>query len=291
MSKRRLRLKSETFTRHPKVSIIIPTFNSQRTIKSCLKALKEQTYEDFEVIIIDNCSSDDTEQIAREYGVNVIVKKSSLPEARNIGLSYARGCYVLHLDSDMILTKDVIKECVAKCENEKLDAISMPEISMGKGFWASSIALEKTLVRNAGNIITPRFFRRAALISLGGSNEELEAGEDWDLWARLKRGGFKAGFIKSPQMHNEFLGISDYIMRKYRWSKTLSLYLSRHGRIALGQWIPIKAYVQRRKELTKFGASAVLGFILLKLLKGIIGLLGIMFSLQRRLSKHAKILT
>src|SRR5579872_2969104 len=96
----------------PLVSVIIPTRNSQEFLELLLKSIKNQSYRNIEVIIVDNNSSDKTKEIARKYTDLVFNKGPERSAQRNYGVSKSKGDYILFLDSDMELTKDVIKECV-----------------------------------------------------------------------------------------------------------------------------------------------------------------------------------
>src|SRR4030042_4369188 len=87
----------------PKVSVIIPTFNHGHYIKKAIDSLLNQTYKDFETIIIDDGSRDNTKDIVASYG-NVVryiyQENKGLPHARNTGIAAARGIYVAFLDAD-----------------------------------------------------------------------------------------------------------------------------------------------------------------------------------------------
>ena len=94
--------------------MIIPTKNSGETIETCLKSVKEQTYPNIEVIVVDNYSTDKTREIAEKYGARVVMCRAIRSRARNVGGGLARGEFILSVDSDMELTPNVVSECVAK---------------------------------------------------------------------------------------------------------------------------------------------------------------------------------
>ncbi len=89
----------------PFFSIIIPTFNSERHIEACLLSLKLQTFNDFEIIIIDNNSSDKTKEIIESFNFkslsfNLTTNFGIIAKSRNFGIKKAVGKYILFLDSD-----------------------------------------------------------------------------------------------------------------------------------------------------------------------------------------------
>ena len=83
----------------PKVSIIIRTKNEERWISSCLSSINDQEYQDYEVIIVDNCSIDQTTSKAKKYGVKKILEiKDYLPgKALNLGIKHSEGKYIVCL--------------------------------------------------------------------------------------------------------------------------------------------------------------------------------------------------
>src|ERR1051326_407004 len=100
------------------VSVIVPTFNSSKNIEVFLKSFLNSTYKVFEIIINDSLNSDDdTFQIVKRYknkGLKIVYIREniSMAQARKKGSNYARGKIFLHLDSDMKVSRDLLKECV-----------------------------------------------------------------------------------------------------------------------------------------------------------------------------------
>src|SRR5207244_8194197 len=85
----------------PRVSVVVSTCNGSRTIRDCLEGLRKLDYPDYEVIVVDDGSTDGTATIAREYDVRVISSENrGLAAARNLGLTAARGEIVAYLDDD-----------------------------------------------------------------------------------------------------------------------------------------------------------------------------------------------
>jgi len=86
-------------------------------LEQCLKAVKQQTYKNIEIIIVDSYSKDRTLEIAKKFNVRIVMCKGKLLEARIAGTEASKGKYVLLLDSDQILEKTVIERAVEKMKD------------------------------------------------------------------------------------------------------------------------------------------------------------------------------
>src|SRR5207247_11260228 len=132
----------------------------------------------------DRVSWDGTPDVAMAGGARVIETEVNRSLARNIGLENSSSDGVLFVDSDMILPPSLIEEC--EIGLVRYDALIIPEISVGRGFWTECKAAErKTYFRNE-MIEAARCFRRDALLSLGAYNPRLDAGADSHLQIRAK---------------------------------------------------------------------------------------------------------
>lgn len=108
---------------NPLVSVIIPTYNSERTLEECLNALRDQNYKNIEIIITDSFSKDTTKEIALRF-TDKIIDAESLALARKMGVDLSRGKYILFLDSDQIIDPDTIEASVKTCEEEGFDGVT-----------------------------------------------------------------------------------------------------------------------------------------------------------------------
>ena len=91
----------------PLVSVVVPARNEENYLGKCLKALSEQDYPNYEIIVVDNASTDKTNQIARSFGVRVVTeKKPGLSYARNKGFAEAKGEIIARTDADTVAPKD-----------------------------------------------------------------------------------------------------------------------------------------------------------------------------------------
>lgn len=210
-----------------KVSIIITTKNEEKNIENCLESIKKQTYKNVEIVVVDNSSIDKTKEIARKYTRLVFEKGPERSAQRNYGAKKATGEYVLFLDADMILSPNVIEDCVQLMAKSKVGGIIIPEESFGKGFWAQVKSLERSFYLGNAVIEAARFYDRKKFLTSGGFDEEITGPEDWDLSQKIKK-TYGIMRISSFILHNEGnLSLSNTLKKKYYYAKKFSIYLKK----------------------------------------------------------------
>lgn len=185
----------------PLVSIIVPTRNSSKFLKRCLGSIKSQTYQHFELIVVDRDSTDGTKDIAKEYTRNIFSKGPERSAQVNFGVTKATGEYVYKVDSDFELDPEVLQQCV----NEAAKGFSAvvvhnsPDTSVS---WIARIRkFEVDMYKYDITHSSARFVRRDVYQKIGGFNEKITAGEDYDFQNKLNRGGYKTGFIEAEALH------------------------------------------------------------------------------------------
>ena len=114
----------------PKISIIIPVYNVEKVFHRCLESVENQTFTDFECILVDDCSPDGSPQICDEYVKKdsrfVVIhkpKNEGLPKARKSGLDIAKGEFVLHLDSDDWIELNALELLIKKQKETNADIV------------------------------------------------------------------------------------------------------------------------------------------------------------------------
>lgn len=104
------------------ITIIVPVYNVERQITRCIKSLLEQTYENIEILLVDDGSTDQSLEICKKYEkvdnrINVITKKNGgVSSARNCGIKNAKGKYVCFFDSDDWVDKDICKKLMTRAK-------------------------------------------------------------------------------------------------------------------------------------------------------------------------------
>jgi len=156
-------------TEYPLVSIVIPTYNSEKTLPLCLESIKRQTYRDIEIIVVDKGSSDRTSRIAEEHGARVYIYGYERSAQKNFGALKARGEYVYFVDSDFVLHPRVVEECVDLVVRG-YDAVIVLNISHpGTSLVARARFYERLSYYGSGIYEAPRFIKRSLFLRIGGS--------------------------------------------------------------------------------------------------------------------------
>jgi len=190
--------------RKPLVSVVVPTFNSEHFLERCLRSIREQTYPNIEIIVVDKGSSDRTVEIAKGFGVRVyVIDAYERCSQMNYGVRRAKGKFVYIVGSDFVLEPTVVEEAVRKCEMEEFDAVCVHNTSDSSvSFWARVRKLERDCYAGDELNVAARFFRKDVFERVGGYDEELVAAEDYDLHNRLLKAGFKIGYVRAKEVHN-----------------------------------------------------------------------------------------
>lgn len=211
----------------PSISIIIATKNEEKNIERCLKNIKTQSQK-AEIIVVDNFSTDRTLQIAKIYTKNTYQKGKERSQQRNYGLKKAHAPYVLFLDADMEISASLLKECVQKMhKNPDASGIIIDEITKGHNFLSRIKSVEKNLTNKNTSIEAARFFNKSIVEKVGGYDENLISGEDWDISIRTNKIGPLLR-IKSIIIHNEEKTFWEDIKKKYYYAKNIQGYAKKH---------------------------------------------------------------
>lgn len=109
------------------ISIIIPAYNAEKYIKKCIDSIVNQTKEELEIIVINDGSTDNTEDIVKEYKDKRIKyfknKNQGIGKTRNFGIEKATGSYIMFIDSDDYIEKDACEKMYNKAKNDNLDIV------------------------------------------------------------------------------------------------------------------------------------------------------------------------
>ncbi|MCX6706120.1 MAG: glycosyltransferase family A protein [Candidatus Woesebacteria bacterium] len=262
-------------------SCVITTKNEESVIKDILSSIVTQSYKNFEIVLVDNYSTDRTRQIAKGFFVRVFNKGPERSIQRNYGVEVSKGDCVLILDADMTLTKDVLKEGMDKFQNDsEVGALIVPEKSYGMGFWAKCKVFERGFYIGDETIEAPRFFKKSVFEKFGGYDDKITGLEDWDLPLRMKKSGVKIDRIKSVILHNErkFSPIKS-AKKKYYYASHSKLFLGRHPEqiFTKGNLFFRPVFFKKWKELI-FHPVLALGMFVIKFTEGIGALAGILNS-------------
>jgi glycosyltransferase involved in cell wall biosynthesis len=181
-----------------KVSIVVPCYNQGAFLQDCLSAVVRQTYQNWECIIVNDGSSDNTNEVAaiwlrKDLRIRLYEKlNGGLSSARNFGINNSTGGLILPLDADDLICPHYVEGCVKKLtETPDLKLVYGKAIKFGveNGEWKlPDYSLELLLKRNM--IFCTAMFYKSDWEKIGGYDEEMKVGwEDWDFWIRLMADG------------------------------------------------------------------------------------------------------
>jgi glycosyltransferase involved in cell wall biosynthesis len=218
--------------KEPLVSVIITTKNEEKNIEKCIQSVQKQSYKNIELILVDNFSEDKTIEIAQKYAVKIFSKGNERSAQRNYGANVATGKYLIYLDADMILSRDVLSECVQCCEQTHSIASYIPERIVGHGFWIKVRDFERSFY--TGTVIDAvRFIRRDLFLQVGGFDENLIGPEDWDFDRKIRKIG-RTGITRVPLYHNEGrFNIKRYLKKKGYYTDGIQKYIKKWGPVDL----------------------------------------------------------
>ncbi len=273
-------------SKKPLVSIVVTTRNSMRTLRACLESIKRQSYPRRELIVVDNKSSDGTLEFARRYSRKVFTAGPERHVQRNYGLKKARGKYLMFIDSDMELARGLVAEAVSKCENHEYGALILPEISVGKGFWARCRMLEKKCylqdkLMEAAN----RFILRRDYVKVGGYDDTLIVGEDFDLHEKLLAAGVRISRVSSMIRHHEVRGFREMLAKHFYYGSLMPGYLRRHPVDGTGRFFPLRPAYFRNWRLFLRDPMHGIGLVVMKVLQYVVAGIGFVWGVGRGVVK------
>lgn len=268
------RMKSKS----PLVSVVITTRNSAPTLPALLSSIKGQSYSGgtssayrkIEIIVVDNNSSDKTAAIARGFTTKVFNKGPERSAQRNFGVAKSKGRYLFILDSDMELTKNVVRECVLLTEREGAKAIIIPEKTVGEGFIQNIRKFEREMYEGDSTIELARFYPKKIFLEVGGYDERLTGPEDYDLFYRVRK-TVAVGRIKSYILHHEEgLTLTKLLQKKFYYASKGALYAQKHPELVSVQGTILfrKSYLRNWRKFIRHPVTGVL-FLIVRTLETI----------------------
>ncbi len=207
----------------PKVSIIIPTYNSNLFIKRTILSVQNQTFADWELLIIDDCSTDNTVELVNEF-----VKKDTRiklfktaensggpAHPKNIGFENSDGEFIAYLDHDDEWLPSKLEKQLEIFKNSKKENLGLVSCGAflinesGKCFSIfkpiqkenlfPEILLSNPIYSNSGVLI-----KREVIETVGNRDEKMKYSEDWDMWIRISKSPYCIQYISEPLFNYYF---------------------------------------------------------------------------------------
>ncbi len=198
----------ETRRRAPRVSIIVTCYNLACYLPDCLDSILAQNMADWECIVVDDASSDDTAEVAARYcerdgRIRYIRNEQNqfLAEARNVGIRASRGCYILPLDADDLLAPGALSVLVDALAGDRTIDIAYGHMEAWypgrqdgpereRGGWPGPFRMERQMQRQ-NQLPYASMFRRRVWERIGGYRQHIRTAEDADFWCRAVSYGFR----------------------------------------------------------------------------------------------------
>src|SRR5712671_5821018 len=215
----------------PRISVIVCTYNGSRTLHECLSALDALDYPNYEVIVVNDGSTDETAAIARDYPVHLINQPNKgLSAARNVGLAASNGEIVAYIDDDAFPHRYWLRYVAAAFGRSAHVGIGGPNLPPpGDGFVADCVAaspgnpLHVLLSDELAEHIPGcnMAYRKEALVAVGGFDPRFRAaGDDVDICWRLQDRGSTIGFCPTAVVwHHRRNSIPAYWKQQYGYGK------------------------------------------------------------------------
>lgn len=211
-----------------KISIVITTKNEEKVIGRLLKSISSQTYKDYEVILVDNKSSDKTLSVAKKYNVKTYTKGPERSAQRNYGAYKSSGSYLLFLDADMELSPNVLKSCADHIKKTKSKIITIAEMTVGDGLIPRTRRFEREMYMGEENFEVPRLFERDAFFEFEGYDTNLTGPEDYDLPFRMRKKYKSTRINDYIYHHEENATLGSLLRKKFYYAGQGALYAQKH---------------------------------------------------------------
>jgi glycosyltransferase involved in cell wall biosynthesis len=182
------------------ISVVVPARNEEKLLPRCLSALRQQQFEDFEIIVVDSASTDHTQQVARSFGARVIhLEEPGIARARQAGFDAAAGGIIVSTDADSVVPSNWIEKLTSPLYDSEVVGVFGPVHVGGEGIWAGlstslfplfqgvNLRLGKPLFSGQNFAVRKAAFVEAGGFAIRGSYPEVA--EDVQLALKLKHEG------------------------------------------------------------------------------------------------------
>jgi glycosyltransferase involved in cell wall biosynthesis len=196
----------------PRVSVVVPAYQAASTIGAAVSTILTQTYTDFEVVVVDDGSTDATGEIARAHREPVRVVRqdnAGVAVARNRGIAEARGELVAFCDADDLWFPQHLEALV-----DSYDSVGGKRIATANSYWLFPGGIDTSKVRYRGGFPPPArqrvaileqnfvntmsLFPRSLVDEIGPFDTERRRAEDWDFWLRAIYAGYRILLQRRP---------------------------------------------------------------------------------------------
>jgi glycosyltransferase involved in cell wall biosynthesis len=214
----------------PLVTFSIPVLNGGKTLKKCLKSIREQTYPYVEIVVVDNGSSDDSISIAKQFNAKIYSCSGPFGAVRQYGIDLSSGDLIAMWEADLYIPrKDWLERAVTVFMSYPnastlwgLARISPPDgpaLSAAYNWYSWSVIMNLLKIQvgywgGGGSI-----FKRDAICTVGGIDRDVDTYEDFNLANKLTNKGYEVIFYDDPVYHDSHNTLSEFYSKEIRRSK------------------------------------------------------------------------
>ena len=262
------------------VSVIVLSRNSENFIGSCLESLINQSYKNFEIIVVDNNSNDRTKLIAACYTDKIYNFGPERIQQINFGVECSQGKYIFWRGTNSIVEKNYIEKAVKKCEEEDCDAIYLNVITQvnNPNIWQKARLVERECYYLQTGMSSAKFCKKDVFLKLGGLDEKLGAiADDLEFQHRLNLNGYKTCFIEANVLYQGEYNSARIIMKRslyYGW--LMIRYYQKHPKKFRSQYKLIRNEFKR--NILMKDKKVFIFFILYKTIQYFFGITGVVLA-------------
>jgi GT2 family glycosyltransferase len=235
------------------VAVVVPTHDSMRTLEACLRSIRAQDVP-VELIVVDNGSTDGTYELARELADVAVRGGPERSAQRNTGVRLATADWVLWIDADMVLPPTTVSAALATAKETGVEAVAVPEVSVGAGFWTACRALERSCYVDDPSLHNPRLLRRELVLGDGAFDPAMAGPEDTDLRLRLRAAGTRTALCRDVLIvHDEGrLTLRSILAKRVYYGRSLPAFAAKNPGALAGQGAgTVRALVRHRRTLAR----------------------------------------
>ncbi len=272
----------------PLVSVLLPTYNGASTIGKCIESLLNQSYQNVEIIVIDDGSTDETYTAVSKYPVKYYrISHGGRARAVNFGLRKAKGEIIAVVEDDAIYLPSYLQEAIKHFEDPSVGVVMGPHHVLDpKTFVEKCKDLERRVHFTEYVPYTGWVFRKDLLEKVGGFDERVASGDEVITSRRIANLGYRIVFEpKAIWLHKEPNNIVGLLKDRFRGGINRAIYGIRHGTKPMSSSLSYRD-LNFVRELHKIGVAAkisrslllTLGYILILYLGRIVALLGLIYG-------------
>jgi len=264
------------------VSVVTPTYNRARFLPDSVSSVLAQTFDDLELIIVDDGSDDDTDDVLEPYLADSRVRyfyqeNQGQSQARNLALEYATGDFIAFLDSDDVWAPDKLEKQLAVLQsNQDVDIVHGDEAVIDEKGQVVSLQnmkrysgwITRYLLADNSVSITTALVRRRCFDEMGGFDTSVGVADDYELWLRFSaryRYWYEPGIVASYRVMADQIS-SDKRRRFAANERIISDFIGVHGEVLSPRdrrWGLARFYCRKARYLARTGerTEAVLAVI------------------------------